>query len=258
MLVVGAGPSGLSAAYHLARRGHEVEIRDAGAEPGGMMRYGIPAYRLPRDVLAGELGRIEALGVRMTCGHRVTDLAAERRRGRFDAVFVAVGAHLSKHVDIPARDAEPDHRRGAVPAGVSRAAAARWSAAGSRCTAAVTPRWTRPGSPAGSGAEDTMIVYRRNREQMPAHEEEAVGRRAGGRADQLAAHHHRLRGARADRRGHGAGRRRAGRSRPGGCETLAADTIILAVGQDADTAFLRAVPGVEFKRDGTVVVVAGR
>ncbi len=48
MLVIGAGPSGLSAAYHLTRLGHEVEIRDAGAEPGGMMRYGIPAYRLPR------------------------------------------------------------------------------------------------------------------------------------------------------------------------------------------------------------------
>ena len=51
VLVIGAGPSGLSAAYHLARLGHEVEIRDAGGEPGGMMRYGIPAYRLPRDVL---------------------------------------------------------------------------------------------------------------------------------------------------------------------------------------------------------------
>jgi NADPH-dependent glutamate synthase beta subunit-like oxidoreductase len=105
VLVVGAGPSGLSAAYHLARRGHQVEIRDASPEPGGMMRYGIPAYRLPREVLAGEISRIQALGVRITCGHRVTDLAAERREGRFDAVFVAVGAHLSKHVDIPARDA---------------------------------------------------------------------------------------------------------------------------------------------------------
>ena len=99
------GPSGLSAAYHLARLGHQVEIRDAAAEPGGMMRYGIPAYRLPRDVLAAEIDRIAALGVTITCGHRVEDLAAERRDGGFDAVFVAVGAHLSKRVDIPARDA---------------------------------------------------------------------------------------------------------------------------------------------------------
>ena len=116
VLVVGAGPSGLSAAYHLARLGHEVEIRDAGAVPGGMMRYGIPSYRLPRDVLDAELNRIVAMGVRVTCDHRVDDLAAERDEGGFDAVFVAIGAHLAKRVDIPARDAGIDGRRGVVPA----------------------------------------------------------------------------------------------------------------------------------------------
>ena len=88
VLVVGAGPSGLSAAYHLARLGHQVEIRDASPEPGGMMRYGIPAYRLPRDVLAGEIDRIAQLGVRITGGHRVEEdrvggrAAQRRRRGR--------------------------------------------------------------------------------------------------------------------------------------------------------------------------------
>jgi NADPH-dependent glutamate synthase beta subunit-like oxidoreductase len=105
VLVIGAGPSGLSAAYHLAMLGHRVEIRDTGERPGGMMRYGIPAYRMPRDVLDGELDRIAALGVRISCGHRVEDLDAERREGGFDAAFVAVGAHLSKRVDIPAKDA---------------------------------------------------------------------------------------------------------------------------------------------------------
>jgi hypothetical protein len=83
ILVVGAGPSGLSAAYHLARLGHEVEIRDAGAVPGGMMRYGIPSYRLPRHVLDDELNRIAAMGVRLTFDHRVDDLAAERDVGGF-------------------------------------------------------------------------------------------------------------------------------------------------------------------------------
>ena len=73
-----AGPSGLSAAYHLRRLGHEVEIRDAGAEPGGMIRYSIPADRLPRDVLDAEVGRIAAMGVRMVCNYRVEDLAVER------------------------------------------------------------------------------------------------------------------------------------------------------------------------------------
>ena len=83
VLVIGAGPCGLSAAYHLSRLGHEVEIRDSGEETGGMMRYGIPAYRLPRDVLTGELDRIAAMGVRVTCGHKVEDLVAEREEGAF-------------------------------------------------------------------------------------------------------------------------------------------------------------------------------
>jgi formate dehydrogenase (NADP+) beta subunit len=62
VLIVGAGPSGLSAAYHLARLGHEVEIHEAGPVPGGMMHFGIPAYRLPRNILDGEVKRIEEHG----------------------------------------------------------------------------------------------------------------------------------------------------------------------------------------------------
>ncbi|HEY4465862.1 MAG TPA: NAD(P)-binding protein [Streptosporangiaceae bacterium] len=252
VLVVGAGPSGLSAAYHLARRGHEVEIRDASPEPGGMMRYGIPAYRLPRDVLAGELARIEALGVRLTGGHRVTDLAAERAEGRFDAVFVAVGAHLSKHVDIPARDA--GRIIDAVPflhdvaAGDQPVIGRRVAVYGGGNTAMDAARVARR-----LGAQDTMIVYRRNRERMPAHEEEATeAEREGVRINwlrtitafdgpELTVEIMEL--------------DESGRPRPTGrLETLAADTVILAVGQDADTGFLRQVPGVEFKPDGTVLV----
>ena len=105
VLVVGAGPSGLSAAYHLARLGHQVEIRDASPEPGGMMRYGIPAYRLPREVIAAEIGRITALGVIITCGHRVEGPGRRAGEGASTRSSWRWALTWSKHVDIPARDA---------------------------------------------------------------------------------------------------------------------------------------------------------
>ena len=252
VLVIGAGPSGLSAAYHLARRGHEVEIRDAGSEPGGMMRYGIPAYRMPRDVLSGELERIAALGVRFTSNHVVVDLDAERREGGFDAVFVAVGAHLSKRVEIPAMDAGPivdavSFLRG-VASGERPVIGRRVAIYGGGNTAMDAARTARR-----LGAEEALVVYRRTREQMPALEEEAQdAEREGVRINWL----------RTIKTFEGPELNvevmeldDSGFPQPTGrFEKLAADTVILALGQETDTAFLRTVPGVEFDRDGTVQV----
>jgi NADPH-dependent glutamate synthase beta subunit-like oxidoreductase len=252
VLVIGAGPSGLSAAYHLARLGHEVEIRDAGGEPGGMMRYGIPAYRLPRDVLAGELDRIAALGVRMTCEHRVEDLVAERQEGGFDAVFVAVGAHLSKRVDIPARDAgrivDAVSFLRSVASGDRPVLGRRVAVYGGGNTAMDAARVARR-----LGADEALIVYRRTREQMPAHLEEAEdAEREGVRINWLRTitafdgPELQVELMELDESGY---------PQPTGrFETLAADTVILALGQETDTAFLRDVPGVEFERDGTLRV----
>ena len=254
VLVIGAGPSGLSAAYHLARLGHEVEIRDAGERPGGMMRYGIPAYRMPRDVLDGELDRIAALGVRITCGHRVEDLDAERRDGGFDAVFVAVGAHLSKRVDIPAKDAgrivDAVSFLRSVASGERPVIGRRVAVYGGGNTAMDAARVARR-----LGANDATIVYRRTRAQMPAHEEEAEeAEREGVQINWLRTitafdgPELTVEAMELDDNGF---------PQPTGrFETLAADTVILALGQDTDTAFLRQVPGVEFQRDGTVQVSA--
>jgi NADPH-dependent glutamate synthase beta subunit-like oxidoreductase len=252
VLVIGAGPSGLSAAYHLARRGHLVEVRDAGAEPGGMMRYGIPAYRLPRDVLAADIARIETLGVTFTMNHRVTDLEAEKRD--FDAVFVAVGAHLSKHAEIPARDASrivdavPFLRE--VAAGGQPVIGRRVAVYGGGNTAMDAARTAKR-----LGADDALIVYRRTRTRMPAHEEEAAAaEKEGIRINWLRTI--------TDFEGPDMTVEvmeldSSGYPRPTGrLETLEADTLILALGQDADTGFLRTLPGVEFNRDGTVMVDA--
>jgi NADPH-dependent glutamate synthase beta subunit-like oxidoreductase len=252
VLIVGAGPSGLSAAYHLARLGHQVEIRDASPQPGGMMRYGIPAYRLPRDVLAGEIDRIAALGVRIVCGHRVADLAAERRDGGFDAVFVAVGAHLSKRVDIPAREAgrivDAVSLLRSVASGEHPVIGRRVAVYGGGNTAMDAARVARR-----LGADEALIVYRRTRGQMPAHAEEAEdAEREGVRINwlrtitafdgpELTVEVMEL-----DPSGRPQG--------TGRFETLAADTVILALGQRSETEFLRQVPGIEFTPDGTVVV----
>ena len=252
VLVIGSGPSGLSAAYHLAQLGHEVEIRDAGAEPGGMMRYGIPSYRLPRGVLAGELDRIAGMGVTMTSNHHVDGPRRRAAEGAFDAVFVAVGAHLSRRVDIPAKDAgrivDAVGFLRSVASGETPEIGRRVAVYGGGNTAMDAARVARR-----LGADETMIVYRRTREQMPAHAEEAEdAEREGVRINWLRTitafdgPELRVEAMELDESGY---------PQPTGrFETLAADTVILALGQETDTAFMRDVPGVQFERDGTVQV----
>ena len=253
VLVVGAGPSGLSAAYHLARLGHAVEVRDAESAAGGMMRYGIPAYRLPREVLDGEIARIEAMGVTFTPNHRVEDLEREWRDGAFDAVFVAVGAHLSKRIDIPSRDAVRmvdalaflrDVERGEPPMLGRRVAI--YGGGNTAMDAARTV--LRLG-------HEPLIVYRRDYKHMtalPFEADEAIeeGVRvhwlrsiAGVDANTLRVEVMEIGD---DGKPRGTGR----------FEELEADAIVLAVGQDSDTRFLAAVDGVAVRSDGTVEVDA--
>jgi 2-oxoacid:acceptor oxidoreductase delta subunit (pyruvate/2-ketoisovalerate family) len=252
VLVVGAGPSGLSAAYHLALMGHAVEVFDAGPKPGGMMRFGIPKYRLPREVLDGEVARIEALGVRFVLNRRVDDLAATMRDGSFDAVFLAVGAQVGRRVDIPSRDA----RRLLDAVGVLRAVESgapiqlgrRVAVYGGGNTAIDAARTAKR-----LGAEEAVIIYRRDRAHMSAREFEVAEALEEGVTirwlESIA--------------GFEDGRLRVetmeldsqGRPVPTGrVEDLAADTVLLAVGQQVDTGFLRNVDGLIIQPDGVITV----
>ncbi len=252
VLVVGAGPSGLSAAYHLAKAGHSVEVFDAGEAPGGMMRYGIPAYRLPRETLDAEISRLVSYGVSITPNHKVTDLEAVRLEGAFDAVFVAVGAQLSKKVDIPNRDAgrilEAVSFLRDVASGERPVIGRRVAVYGGGNTAMDAARTARR-----LGASEAVVVYRRTADQMSAHPEEAAEAQAEGVKINWLRTISAFEGS--DLLVEVMELDSDGIARPTGREErIPADSLILAVGQDSDTSFLRSVPGVELNRDGTVVV----
>jgi formate dehydrogenase (NADP+) beta subunit len=102
--VVGSGPAGLTTAYYLAKLGHEVVVFESLPEPGGMLRYGIPEYRLPRQVIMAEIEEIRNVGVEIRTGTKIESLSALLDGEEFDAVVVATGAHKGGKLPIPGRD----------------------------------------------------------------------------------------------------------------------------------------------------------
>jgi 2-oxoacid:acceptor oxidoreductase delta subunit (pyruvate/2-ketoisovalerate family) len=253
VLVVGAGPSGLSAAYHLRSMGHAVAIYDAGPAAGGMMRFGIPKYRLPRDVLDAEIKRILDLGVELKLNAKVDNIIETMKAGRFDAAFLAVGAHIGKRAYIPAGSASKvldavtllRSMEGEDKSLLGR----RVVVYGGGNTAIDAARTAKR-----LGATEAIIVYRRTRDRMPAHDLEVEEALQEGimmkwlstikRMDEgvLTVEKMQL-----DEKGF---------PQPTGeYETLETDSLVLALGQDVDLSLLDGVPGLEIT-DGVVQVAS--
>jgi 2-oxoacid:acceptor oxidoreductase delta subunit (pyruvate/2-ketoisovalerate family) len=251
VLVVGAGPSGLSAAYHLRRMGHAVAIHEAGPMAGGMMRFGIPKYRLPREVLDAEIARILDLGIELKLDAKVDNILDSMRTGGFDAAFLAVGAHIAKRAYIPAGSAakilDAVQVLRSMEGEDKPLLGRRVVVYGGGNTALDVARTAKR-----LGATESIIVYRRNRDRMPAHDfevEEAL--QEGVMMKWLSTIKRMEEGSiTVEKMVLDA----TGFPQPTGeLETLAADSLVLALGQEVDLSLLEGVPGLSVK-DGVVQV----
>ncbi len=172
--VIGSGPAGLSCAYQLARRGYTVTIYEAFSKPGGMLRYGIPNYRLPVDVLDKEIQRITELGVEIKCNTAVgRELPYDELQKNYDVIFVGIGAHKGKALGVQ-NEAASNVFTGTeflnrVNSGESVQVGDKVLVVGGGDTAIDAARVSKR-----LGA-DVTLVYRRTRNEMPAVKEEIVG-----------------------------------------------------------------------------------
>ena len=247
--VIGAGPSGLTCAYFLAHLGHQVDVYEAEQVAGGVLYWGIPEYRMPKDVLAKEIQAIENAGVRIHTGVRIGDnLSMEDLQATNDAVYIAIGTQKSKLLGVPGENL-PQVESGLaflrrVGLNRDRSVPRRLVVVGGGSTAMDCAR-----TAVRLGAEEVTVVYRRTEDEMPAGRDEiAEAREEGIRLETLAAPLEILEqdgavtGLRLDRMVPGDfgrdGRRRVNPVE-GGAFVLPCDGIVTAVNQELDDAFFK-------------------
>jgi NADPH-dependent glutamate synthase beta subunit-like oxidoreductase/Pyruvate/2-oxoacid:ferredoxin oxidoreductase delta subunit len=264
--IIGSGPAGLSAAYHLARLGYPATIFEALPESGGMLRYGIPEYRLPREVLRNEIGHIEQLGVQIKHGVRVgKDISLADIRSEHQALFIAVGAHGGVRLGVEGEDTngvtEGIHFLRSVNLGDKMKIGKKVAVIGGGNTAIDCARTVRR-----LGAKEVTIVYRRSRAELPALAEDvAAVEREGVKIEFLAtpnriiAEAGRVSGVECLRMVLGAPDE-SGRAQPvpvNGSEFIVPiDTIIAAVGQLPEVEFLKDL-GLRLSRRGVIEISSG-
>ncbi|HMD75812.1 MAG TPA: FAD-dependent oxidoreductase [Terracidiphilus sp.] len=259
--VVGSGPTGLTAAFYLAMLGHDVTVFEERSEAGGMLRFAIPEYRLPKSVLRRELDLIEGMGVKMEFNTRVgVDLSLDELASRFDAVFLSIGTWKESGIRLPGTEL-----KGVYPALPFLEAAAKQEKMpiGARVTvigggnAAIDSAR----SAVRMGASVT-ILYRRERKDMPAIDEEIqAAEEEGVRIVFLAAPHRIVGDAKGNVKAIEIVKTRlgeydnSGRRKPiltDEVRRFDCDSVILAVGETFDKDFCRA-SGLELKEEGTIV-----
>ena len=265
--IIGSGPAGLSCAYHLARKGFRSTIFEALSQPGGMLRVGIPAHRLPREVLAQEIEVVTRLGVEIELNTALgRDFSIDELFGKgYKAVYLALGAHKGIELGVPGEKADGvrqgvDFLREVNLTGMTRVGRKVAIIGGGNVAIDVSRSAVR------LGAEETTIIYRRTRSEMPAWEEEIQAAEAEGVGiTYLAAPEEVL-----TRDGRVVGLRcirmqltepdSSGRKRPvpipGSEFAIECDQLIPAIGQRPDLTALERITGLTFSRYGTVEVNA--
>ncbi|WP_372807388.1 FAD-dependent oxidoreductase, partial [Pontiella sp.] len=265
--IVGAGPAGLSCAYFLARLGYKPKVLEAAPRPGGMMAQTIPAYRLPREILAREVRMIERLGVDIECDKALgKDFTLESlKQEGYEALFLAVGAPDGLKLGLPGEEAEGvceamtflrDYNiRGSVPVGRNVVIIGGGNAA---IDAARTA--------ARLDAESVTVLYRRTREQMPAYEEEIEEAEAEGvklqlltSPEEIIVEDGKVVGIRCKPMELGAFDR-SGRRRPVAGEdadfVVPCDQVIAAIGQRVDLPLLTGSQSLNVQRNGYIATDA--
>jgi len=264
--VIGSGPAGLAAANDLALKGHNVTIFEALPEPGGMLRVGIPEYRLPKEVLRREIGYIQKLGVEIKTAVQVgKDVSLQELRKKYDAVFIGIGAHGGMKLGVEGEDI-PGVMEGvgflrSVNLGEKVDVGKKVAVIGGGNTAIDCARTAKR-----LGAEEVTIIYRRSRAEMPASEEEVKAAEEEGvkiefltTPTRFSARNRKLAEMECVRMKLGEPDA-SGRPRPvpikGSEFTIPVDTVIAALGQAPQTDFVKQL-GVSISKRGTIEIDAG-
>ncbi|HQP32130.1 MAG TPA: NADH-ubiquinone oxidoreductase-F iron-sulfur binding region domain-containing protein, partial [Deltaproteobacteria bacterium] len=260
--VIGAGPAGLTAAQDLALRGYKVTVFEELPYAGGMMRYAIPEYRMPRDIIQSEVDDIAALGVEIRTGVKVgKDISLDAVKKEYDIVLLAIGAHKSWTLDIPGEDLQGVYGAveflRAVNLGKDIKVGSKVAVVGGGNSAIDAAR-----TAVRLGAKDVTILYRRERKDMPAWENEIVAAEEEGvKIEYLVApvkvigKDGKVTGVECQRM-QLADFDKSGRRRPKAIEgsnfVLSIDTIIPAISQSSETDWITKDSGITVTKGGTI------